>query len=46
VSVRIDKYDLTNSTVHALVLADISEKAYNDYSYAYGIKPVIFQDLQ
>jgi hypothetical protein len=42
VSVRIDKYDLTNSTVHALVLADITEKAYDDYSYAYGIKPVIF----
>jgi hypothetical protein len=42
VSVRIDKYDLTNSTVHALVLADITEKAYNDYSYAYGIKPVMF----
>jgi hypothetical protein len=33
---------LTNSTVHALVLADITEKAYNDYSYAYGIKPVMF----
>jgi hypothetical protein len=42
VSVRIDKYDLTNSTVHALVLADIAEKAYNDYSYAFGIKPVNF----
>jgi hypothetical protein len=42
VSVRIDKYDLTNSTVHALVIADITEKAYNDYSYAYGIKPVMF----
>jgi hypothetical protein len=42
VYVRIDKYDLTNSTVHALVLADITEKAYNDYSYAYGIKPVMF----
>jgi hypothetical protein len=42
VYVRIDKYDLTNSTVHALVLADITEKAYNDYSYAFGIKPVIF----
>jgi hypothetical protein len=42
VSVRIDRYDLTNSTVHALVLADITEKAYNDYSYAYGIKPVMF----
>jgi hypothetical protein len=42
VSVRIDRYDLTNSTVHALVLADITEKTYNDYSYAYGIKPVIF----
>jgi hypothetical protein len=40
--VRIDRYDLTNSTVHALVLADITEKAYNDYSYAYGIKPVMF----
>ena len=34
VSVRIDRYDLTNSTLHALVLADITEKAYNDYSYA------------
>jgi hypothetical protein len=33
---------LTNSTVHALVLADITEKAYNDYSYPYGIKPVMF----
>jgi hypothetical protein len=33
---------LANSTVHALVLADITEKAYNDYSYAYGIKPVMF----
>ncbi|MFL6320744.1 MAG: hypothetical protein ACJ72Q_09740 [Nitrososphaeraceae archaeon] len=43
VSVRVDKYDLTNSTVHALVLADIAEKAYNDYSYAYGIKPVVFR---
>ena len=42
VYVRIDKYDLTNSTVHALVLADITEKAYNDYSYAYGIKPIMF----
>jgi hypothetical protein len=42
VSVRVDKYDLANSTVHALVLADITEKAYNDYSYAYGIKPVMF----
>jgi hypothetical protein len=42
VSVRVDKYDLTNSTVHVLVLADITEKAYNDYSYAYGIKPVMF----
>ena len=42
VYVRIDKYDLTNSTVHALVLADITEKAYNDYSYAYGMKPVMF----
>jgi hypothetical protein len=42
VYVRIDKYDLTNSTVHAIVLADITEKAYNDYSYAYGIKPVMF----
>jgi hypothetical protein len=42
VSVRIDKYDLTNSTVHALVIADITEKTYNDYSYAYGIKPVMF----
>jgi hypothetical protein len=42
VSIRVDKYDLTNSTVHALVLADIAEKAYNDYSYAYGIKPVMF----
>jgi hypothetical protein len=42
VSVRIDKYDLTNSTVHALVLADIAEKAYNDYSYAFGIKPINF----
>jgi hypothetical protein len=42
VYVRIDRYDLTNSTVHALVLADITEKAYNDYSYAYGIKPVMF----
>lgn len=40
--VRIGKSDLTNSTVHALVLADIAEKAYNDYSYAYGIKPIIF----
>ncbi|MFL6472075.1 MAG: hypothetical protein ACJ71H_14630 [Nitrososphaeraceae archaeon] len=40
--VRIGKSDLTNSTVHALVLADITEKAYNDYSYAFGIKPVIF----
>jgi hypothetical protein len=42
VSVRIDQYDLTNSTLHALVLADITEKAYNDYSYAYGIKPIMF----
>jgi hypothetical protein len=42
VYVRIDKYDVTNSTVHALVLADITEKAYNDYSYAYGIKPIMF----
>jgi hypothetical protein len=42
VYVRIDKYDLTNSTLHALVLADITEKAYNDYSYAYGIKPIMF----
>ena len=42
VSVRIDRYDLTNSTLHALVLADITEKAYNDYSYAYGIKPIMF----
>jgi hypothetical protein len=42
VSVRINKNDLTNPTVHALVLADITEKAYNDYSYAYGIKPVNF----
>ena len=42
VSVRINKNDLTNPTVHALVTADITEKAYNDYSYAYGIKPVNF----
>ena len=42
VSVRININDLTNPTVHALVLADITEKAYNDYSYAYGIKPVNF----
>ena len=42
INVRIGKSDLTNSTVHALVLADITEKAYNDYSYAFGIKPVIF----
>jgi hypothetical protein len=42
VSVRINKNDLTNPTVYALVIADITEKAYNDYSYAYGIKPVNF----
>jgi hypothetical protein len=42
IHVRIGTFDLTNSTVHALVLADITEKAYNDYSYAYGIKPVMF----
>jgi hypothetical protein len=41
-SVRINKIDLTNPTVHALVLADITEKAYNDYSHAYGIKPFNF----
>jgi len=28
--------------VYALVIADITEKIYNDYSYAYGIKPVNF----
>ena len=39
---KIDKFDLINPTVHALVLADITEKTYNDYSYAYGIKPVNF----
>src|SRR5919199_3147220 len=42
IHVRIGTFDLTNSTVHALVLADITEKAYNDYSYAFGIKPVMF----
>jgi hypothetical protein len=42
VSVRINKNDSTNPTVYALVIADITEKAYNDYSYAYGIKPVNF----
>ena len=42
IHVRIGTLDLTNSTVHALVLADITEKAYNDYSYAYGIKPIMF----
>jgi hypothetical protein len=42
IHVRIGTFDLTNSTVHALVLADITEKAYNDYSYAYGIKPIMF----
>lgn len=42
INVRIGIFDLTNSTVHALVLADITEKAYNDYSYAYGIKPIMF----
>ena len=42
IHVRIGTFDLTNSTVHALVLADITEKAYNDYSYAFGIKPIIF----
>src|SRR5918911_2137031 len=42
IHVRIGTFDLTNSTVHALVLADITEKAYNDYSYAYGMKPVMF----
>jgi hypothetical protein len=42
VSVRINKNDLTNPTVYALVIADITEKAYNDYSYAYGIKPLNF----
>ena len=42
IPVKIDKFDLINPTVHALVLADITEKAYNDYSYAYGIKPVNF----
>ena len=42
VSLRINKNDLTNPTVYALVIADITEKIYNDYSYAYGIKPVNF----
>ena len=42
IHVRIGTSDLSNSTVHALVLADITEKAYNDYSYAYGIKPIMF----
>jgi hypothetical protein len=42
IHVRIDTFDWTNSTVHALALADITEKAYNDYSYAFGIKPIIF----
>jgi hypothetical protein len=42
VYVRVGKLDMNNSTVHALVLADITEKAYNDYSYAFGIKPIIF----
>ena len=42
ISVRINKNDLTNPTVYALVIADITEKAYNDYSYAYGIKPINF----
>jgi hypothetical protein len=42
IHVRIGTSDLTNSTVHALVLAGITEKAYNDYSYAFGIKPIIF----
>ena len=42
IHVRVGTFGLANSTVHALVLADITEKAYNDYSYAYGIKPIMF----
>ena len=45
ISVRINKNDLANPTVYALVIADLTEKAYNDYSYAYGIKPVNFSGL-